>query len=53
MAEGYRISVSAYKHGVTEQEIHHVGLSYRLDDNIAFHASRITPRFAALYKAER
>jgi hypothetical protein len=90
VVEDYRILDSAYKHGITEQEIHHVlsdknptrrayemhdddagnaqdmyvadtgtrpwaievGMSYRPDENIVFHASRVTSEFEKLYEAE-
>lgn len=91
MKDGYRILGSAYKQGITEQEIHHVlseknptrrcyemhddengnaqdmyvgctgtrpwpievGISYSADENIVFHASKVTPQYEKLYKAER
>ena len=90
MVEDYRILDSAYKHGITEQEIHYVlsdqnptrrsyimhddddgnaqdmfvshtgtrpwpievGVSYRPDENVVFHADKVTPAFEELYEAE-
>ena len=91
MKDGYRILESAYRHGITEQEIHYVlseknptrrfyemhddengiaqdmyvghtgtrpwpievGLTYSTDENIVFHASKVTAKYEKLYKAER
>lgn len=90
MAVGYRILKSAYKHGITEQEIDdvlsnknptrriyemhddaqgnaqdmyvaytgtkpwpvEVAVSYRLNENVVFHAHRLTTEYKALYEAE-
>lgn len=30
-----------------------VGVSYRPDENVVFHAAKVTPEFAILYEAER
>jgi hypothetical protein len=90
MTELLRILESAYKHGITEQEIlfvlddknptrrsyimhddddgnaqdmfvaHtgtrpwpiEVGISYRVDESIVFHASKLTPEYQNMYETE-
>lgn len=90
MLEDYRILDSAYRHGITEQEIHYVlsdmnptrrsyimhddddgnaqdmfvahtgtrpwpievGMSYRTNENVVFHADKVTLEFEELYEAE-